>query len=41
MAKMGVIGDKDSVMLFKAVGLDVFFETEGDKANRRLHRLAR
>lgn len=40
MAKMGVIGDKDSVMLFKAVGLDAFFETEGEKANRRLHRLA-
>ena len=41
MAKMGVIGDKDSVMLFKAVGLDVFYETDGEKANRRLHRLAR
>ena len=41
MAKMGVIGDKDSVMLYKAVGLDVFYETDGDKANRRLHRLAR
>lgn len=41
MAKMGVIGDKDSVMLFKAVGLDVFFETEGERANRCLHRLAR
>ena len=40
MAKMGVIGDRDSVLLFKAVGLDVFFETEGDRANQRLHRLA-
>lgn len=41
MAKIGVIGDRDSVLLFKAVGLDVFFETEGDSANRRIHHLAR
>ena len=41
MAKIGVIGDRDSVLLFKAVGLDVFFEDEGDSANRTLHRLAR
>ena len=41
MAKMGVVGDKDSVMLFKAVGLDVFFEDDGEQANRCIHRLAR
>lgn len=41
MAKMGVIGDKDSVMLFQAVGLDVFYETDGERANRCMHRLAR
>ena len=41
MAKIGVIGDRDSVLLFKAVGLDVFFEDEGDSTNRTLHRLAR
>ena len=41
MAKIGVIGDRDSVLLFKAVGLDVFFEDEGVSANRTLHRLAR
>ncbi|MDO4565412.1 MAG: V-type ATP synthase subunit F [Clostridia bacterium] len=41
MAKMGVIGDRDSVLLFKAVGLDVFCETDGEKANMLLHRLAR
>ena len=41
MAKMGVGGDKDSVMLFKAVGLDVFFEDDGEQANRRIHRLVR
>ena len=41
MAKIAVIGDHDSVLLFKAVGLDVFFEDDGPKANRILHRLAR
>jgi V/A-type H+-transporting ATPase subunit F len=41
MAKIGVIGDHDSVLLFKAVGLEVFFEDEGERANRTLHRLAR
>lgn len=41
MAKIGVIGDRDSVLLFKAVGLDVYFEDEGESANRTLHRLAR
>ena len=33
---MAVIGDKDSVMLFKAVGIDVFYETDGEKANRQI-----
>lgn len=41
MAKIGVIGDRDSVLLFQAVGLDVFFEEDGVSANRTLHRLAR
>ena len=41
MAKIGVIGDRDSVLLFQAVGLEVFFEEEGAGANRTLHRLAR
>lgn len=41
MAKIGVIGERDSVLLFKAVGLDVFFEEEGESANRTLRRLAR
>lgn len=41
MAKIGVIGDRDSALLFKAVGLDVFFEEEGEAANRRLKKLAR
>lgn len=41
MANIGVIGDRDSVLLFKAVGLNVFFETEGAKASRTIHKLAR
>lgn len=41
MAKIAVIGDHDSVLLFKAVGLDVYFEEMGEGANRCLHRLAR
>lgn len=41
MAKIGVIGPRDTVLLFQAVGLDVFFEDEGERANRTLHRLAR
>jgi len=41
MAKIDVVGDKDSVLLYKAVGLDVFFETDGEKADRRLHKLAK
>jgi V/A-type H+-transporting ATPase subunit F len=41
MAKIGVVGARDSVLLFKAVGLDVFFEEDGERANRTVHRLAR
>lgn len=41
MAKVAVLGDKDQVLLFKAVGLDVVFESSPDKANMRLHRMAR
>lgn len=40
MAKIAVVGDKDSVMLFKAVGLDVFFETDSIRAGKRIHKLA-
>lgn len=41
MANIGVVGDRDSVLLFKAVGLDVFFETDPERASRTLHRMAR
>ncbi|MDL2217332.1 V-type ATP synthase subunit F [Christensenellaceae bacterium OttesenSCG-928-M15] len=41
MAKIGVVGDRDSILLFKAVGLDVFFETDPDPASKTIYRLAR
>ena len=41
MADIAVIGDRDSVLLFKAVGLDVYFETEQESASRTIHRLAK
>ncbi len=41
MAKIGVIGDRDAVLLFKAVGLDVFFEDDPGKVNQRVRKLAR
>lgn len=41
MADIGIIGDRDSVLLAKAVGLDVYSETDADAASRTIHRLAR
>lgn len=41
MANIGVIGDRDAVLLFKAVGLDVFFADDATQASRTLSRLAR
>lgn len=41
MADIGVIGDRDSILLAKAVGLDVYPETDPDIASRTIHRLAR
>jgi V/A-type H+-transporting ATPase subunit F len=38
--KIAVVGDPSSVMIFKAVGFDVFYEEEPDKIKRRLHKLA-
>ena len=39
--KCAVIGDRDSVLLFRAVGIEVFAETDGERANQIMHRLAR
>ena len=43
MHKIGVIGDKDSVLCFKAFGMDVFTVSETDTENNRklIDKLAR
>jgi V/A-type H+-transporting ATPase subunit F len=41
MLKIGVIGDRDSVLGFKAVGLDVFPCSGTDEAKKTLHRIAK
>jgi len=39
MYKIAVIGDRDSVLGFKALGLDVFFAETDESARAVLHRL--
>ncbi|MBE6989674.1 MAG: V-type ATP synthase subunit F [Ruminococcaceae bacterium] len=39
MYKIAVIGDRDSVLAFKALGLDVFFTETGEEARAVMHRL--
>src|SRR5665647_25754 len=41
MSKIGVIGDRDSILGFKTLGLDVFPVTEPEQAARLVHRLAK
>lgn len=41
MYKIGVIGDKDSILGFKALGLSVFPVISAEEASRTIHRLAR
>jgi len=38
--KIAVIGDPSSVMIFKAIGLDVFYEEQQAQIERRIHSLA-
>ncbi|MBR3460361.1 MAG: V-type ATP synthase subunit F [Clostridia bacterium] len=40
MADIAIIGDKDSVLLGRAAGLEVYFETDGSAAGRIIDRLA-
>jgi len=40
MYKIGVIGDKDSILGFKALGLSVFPVTQPSEADKILHQLA-
>ncbi len=39
MYKIAVIGDRDSVLAFKALGLDVFFTETAEEARTVLHRI--
>ena len=41
MYKIAVIGDRDSVMGFRALGLEVFPESDAASARHTLHRLAK
>ena len=41
MYKIGVIGDRESILGFKAVGLDVFPCDEPEEAKRTLKRIAK
>ena len=38
--KIAVIGDPGSVMIFKAIGLDVYYEGQGPMIEKRIHKLA-
>lgn len=41
MSKIAVLGDRDSVLGFRALGLEVLFAETAEQAARELHRLAR
>ena len=41
MKKIAVIGDPSSVMIFKAIGLDVFYEEKKAQIEHRIHSLAK
>lgn len=41
MYKIGVVGDKDSVLAFKALGVDVYTVFEASEARRTVDTLAR
>lgn len=41
MHKIGVVGDKDSVLAFKAIGIDVFPVVEIEEARKAIDKLAR
>jgi len=40
MYKIGVVGDKDSVLAFKAIGIDVYPVIEPDEARKTIDRMA-
>ncbi|MFU0825215.1 MAG: V-type ATP synthase subunit F [Clostridium sp.] len=40
MYKIGVVGDKDSVLAFKTIGIDVYPVIEPDEARKTIDRMA-
>ena len=38
--RIAVIGDPNSVMIFKAIGLDVCYEEKAEEIEKRIHELA-
>lgn len=40
MYKIGVVGDKDSVLAFKAIGIDVYPVVESEEAQNTVDRMA-
>lgn len=41
MYKVGVVGDKDSILAFKAIGVDVYPVYEVEEARKTIDRMAR
>lgn len=41
MYKVGVVGDKDSILAFKAIGIDVYPVIEVEEARRTIDKMAR
>lgn len=41
MYKIGVVGDKDSILAFKAIGISTFPVIESDEAQKTIDRLAK
>ena len=41
MYRVAVIGDKDSVLMFKALGVDVYTAVDGDGAKKLVNKLAK
>ena len=40
MSKIGIIGDKDSIMGFLALGIDIFPACDAEEVKKNIHRLA-
>lgn len=40
MHKIGVVGDKDSILAFKAIGIDVYPVIDVEEARKRIDRMA-